>query len=894
MARTFNRAYDQADRMLNTSGISSLPVVYKDVGGRLLGGIDKLEDIIFASNLPKDKKNELYNLLTGSKLREWETGRAVPNTSLNKAASDFLKDIVVSATAPPGTDVGIKKHIPIIGPLIQPTTDALRSGIRGLIQSPTIRNMLGNIDTGDYSKDIKALQSELKSNPDPDLAEELKDLIDIQKSQELKRKNPLSAQYALYLDQFLPDKVVDGKRYYNPVTEENKSKYFSEESQKGVGQELRQNLETKLKAREEGVYSGKTLKNIGDADLLYSEPQSLGKVYYGSYDSRGKWQEGIPNWDGTFTVKDEYNWNRDFPVGPGAIIRSLANYINPETRSLKSVAESIAGTVAPIGAQGEGRKIEFNVPAYSDPVKQLDVMRQLDRPPSVSPTGDLGRPPLDQPQQSDIVAEANKLGVPVIDVEQPGLPGMGWHHEAFNDPDDFTEQYTDYHTGLKHGGQTMSRGLSGINKSININGQPHSLAWINPGEASALRAMGGSGKPGPMGIPSYQDELYDYDDEYEIGTGGEFGVTSTPATPTGQTNFDEATDWYNESSSNIPDSGDTWQEERAEIIKSSGTGGGRGADPRAFTYYREPIEDKDPAGGVPYYGGSDSLTSEDVMKGRYSKKLNPYINALYDSGMISTQVADYMAGLSSATLAGMREAYDTGYSYGGPMGTMRGLSRDQGTDYAKKLKLKKLTGKETKKQKEQYLSDIKTRIEDAGGTWIKSAKFEGMYGDEWKEILKSQGYADPVTGELTTMGTAMDWAKPFSMVSKAGAMGLNALTSAFGVLGEFITPEGKSFRVMDDGTLVEPDIYADTDEGNIERQPISRLPPPIPQPAPLEPELTGIAALQAERPEVASIGTSLQPQFNNIVISLGGDTPENRKTAAQYLNKPVNIFAEVG
>jgi hypothetical protein len=55
-------------------------------------------------------------------------------------------------------------------------------------------------------------------------------------------------------------------------------------------------------------------------------------------------------------------------------------------------------------------------------------------------------------------------------------------------------------------------GLSNIKKSININGQPHSLAWINPDEASALRAMGGSGKKGPMGIPSYQEDEDDYVD----------------------------------------------------------------------------------------------------------------------------------------------------------------------------------------------------------------------------------------------------------------------------------------------------------------------------------------------------------------------------------------------
>jgi len=59
---------------------------------------------------------------------------------------------------------------------------------------------------------------------------------------------------------------------------------------------------------------------------------------------------------------------------------------------------------------------------------------------------------------------------------------------------------------FKHGG-----GLSSINKPITINGQEHSLAWINPDEASALKAMGGSGKPGPMGIPSYQEtDEYDY------------------------------------------------------------------------------------------------------------------------------------------------------------------------------------------------------------------------------------------------------------------------------------------------------------------------------------------------------------------------------------------------
>ena len=75
------------------------------------------------------------------------------------------------------------------------------------------------------------------------------------------------------------------------------------------------------------------------------------------------------------------------------------------------------------------------------------------------------------------------------------------------------------------GGQTMPGGLSGINKTININGQPHSLAWINPGEASALKAMGGSGKK-VDGIPAYyfddpgymMEEIESYYDPVDHGT----------------------------------------------------------------------------------------------------------------------------------------------------------------------------------------------------------------------------------------------------------------------------------------------------------------------------------------------------------------------------------------
>jgi len=40
-------------------------------------------------------------------------------------------------------------------------------------------------------------------------------------------------------------------------------------------------------------------------------------------------------------------------------------------------------------------------------------------------------------------------------------------------------------------------------RNVEIKGQPHMLSYITPDEADILEALGGSGEPGPMGIPSY-------------------------------------------------------------------------------------------------------------------------------------------------------------------------------------------------------------------------------------------------------------------------------------------------------------------------------------------------------------------------------------------------------
>jgi len=56
-------------------------------------------------------------------------------------------------------------------------------------------------------------------------------------------------------------------------------------------------------------------------------------------------------------------------------------------------------------------------------------------------------------------------------------------------------------------------GLSSL--QVNIKDQPHNLAWINKEEQALLKDLGGSGRPGPMGIPAYYSEGTDDNDEGE-------------------------------------------------------------------------------------------------------------------------------------------------------------------------------------------------------------------------------------------------------------------------------------------------------------------------------------------------------------------------------------------
>jgi len=146
--------------------------------------------------------------------------------------------------------------------------------------------------------------------------------------------------------------------------------------------------------------------------------------------------------------------------------------------------------------------------------------------------------------------EAKKLNPKVPDVIgstiDPNMVRKTWNREAVNVEKQADKIFDDWmyrhevdkldREYLATGGKVMPGGLSGIKKSININGQPHSLAWINPGEASALKAMGGSGKK-VEGVPAYYYGAFGEDVDDPTVT---YGMTEEGYGPFADSDVDES------------------------------------------------------------------------------------------------------------------------------------------------------------------------------------------------------------------------------------------------------------------------------------------------------------------------------------------------------------------
>ena len=190
-------------------------------------------------------------------------------------------------------------------------------------------------------------------------------------------------------------------------------------------------------------------------------------------------------------------------------------------------------------------------------------------------------------------------------------------------------------------------GLSSL--QVDIKKQPHNLAWINKEEQSLLKDLGGSGRPGPMGIPAYEDQDDPTNDDeeaagYEGGGGGGSGAGASGGSSGegggwGEPDiFDPRDATYNAATNNFEFAVDTKSDNFLEDVATIG-----------FDNFENP-------------GGLDLATMEAMYNNpdAYGMGYNDFV----DMGFFEKSEA--------ADLASMREnAYKLSGKYGIPIGVDR-------------------------------------------------------------------------------------------------------------------------------------------------------------------------------------------------------------------------------
>jgi len=394
---------------------------------------------------------------------------------------------------------------------------------------------------------------------------------------------------------------------------------------------------------------------------------------------------------------------------------------------------------------------------------------------------------------------------------------------------DFIHVMKSYGRKAATGGKVMPGGLSGIKKSMNINGQPHKLAWINPGEASALKAMGGSGKK-VGGVPAYFVGGWGTEDTGVSDIGGEGQATEgtrytyepTAAQPSEEATIYPPTRGEYPPKGFVPEQGGGWGYTEEEVGRMQKETPQRQKEDRTYgtTEYDEFIHQK-----AYSEQGLPRLTLEDLQEGNYDRALIPFINQLSTSSLGRKGAYNALLGIGPKGIQDLINAYHTGYTGGSALETYKNISKDIGDEYISELGLDKikLTGKETEEEIEKIQSNLEEQAKRLGGTYTRKKAFDtgGIYGG------MPEGTAKDV---LSVVG-------PGGLASTIPAHLANFMTDISGHLGTFTTSDGKTFSVRDYGDLVEKDIYTESQSDNDPMPSIKkRRPRPVAQPSTSEPE----------------------------------------------------------
>lgn len=254
--------------------------------------------------------------------------------------------------------------------------------------------------------------------------------------------------------------------------------------------------------------------------------------------------------------------------------------------------------------------------------------------------------------------------------------------------------------GLEDGGAVPPR-------RADIRGQDHMLSYITPDEADILKALGGSGEAGPMGIPAYDDidESYGIDSFDDFGSGmneGQDSVTADTYSGGGSgddggsdadevgdaTQVADMFDSYDDSGSDADEVGDAIAEQAVIDQIISGGGGGTLGDTDVYSSVlnspmRQDERTMNPADFEAKYGfspiGSSGTNRSQVVMGGGTDDMGsgvPLGGSYIDSTITkSRQEAPSLLGLEDEYLdedlaAGFGQ-YDGSYR-GGSFGDIRG------------------------------------------------------------------------------------------------------------------------------------------------------------------------------------------------------------------------------
>lgn len=638
---------------------------------------------------------------------------------------------------------------------------------------------------------------------------------------------------------------VKTRRTYEPITDVNRKEWFDDKEVEKIAGMLR------ARDSDRPVMFKRSIGSIDSADYDDEDKQidsALGIFNYGHYDETGKWQAGLPDLEGNYTIRDRYDWGRKYDSGINQILTLAQQALTNPRKIGRNQIEPSMQVFGPQASKGEGRDIKFTVPTYqNDPMGIMNVMSSRLGPYKDYKLSDrekgfyhnyLGLPSLTTNIVDDETDEVKSMVTPL---GQGDLPGFGWQEDAFmEDMPDANEDpgYYDEDIDLRGGGQ-ISQGLDnlymkkrnepkeklyhmmgykerqyggGLDDAYMTLSQRRDSAFADPNANSAFASpMSQGGLPtiyryygGTLGeFSGIEENMGGSPDNVDLGTGSDISFDPYPSVDPGLA----------QGVSGIAPPAPTSDDE-IDIT-------GFPTDPNVGVFGRTlqtPAQIKSRLSGRRPEDG-------------YTKVEYTYLNDIMDkTGMTLNQAENYLASVMATPggIDAMERGFSGNYTGGGPAGTLDNFIRGVGAD----LGLQEIAAREKRRKADPY-DDFGVKERD--DSFIGSIKdtvsrfFQGNRGitteegkEEFKEALADKGatfipYQESPLSSAISLGNTL--LNPVSGISSI----FEFITGAT-PLGTIVTKEGIRLGLDANYNVIPEQSIREYDEGNI-TTPVTRQKP---------------------------------------------------------------------